>query len=164
MLERFERWHAQGKRCVLLVCGDHDPGGLHISDFVHSNLDDVAIPAGCSPNDIDLEIVRFGLNKDQIDRLGLMWIDNLETSSGKNLASPRHADHNKGYVQSYLREFGARKVEANALMAQPDAARELCLDTIHQYIDDEAVEEYEASIEEVREELAGRIAELIDGE
>jgi len=164
MLERFERRHAEGKRCVLLVCGDHDPGGLHISDFVHSNLDDVAIPAGCSPNDIDLEIVRFGLNKDQIDRLGLMWIDNLETSSGKNLASPRHADHNKGYVQSYLREFGVRKVEANALMAQPNAARELCLDTIHQYIDDEAVEEYEASIEEVREELAGRIAELIDGE
>jgi len=164
MLERFAERHAEGKRCVLLVCGDHDPGGLHISDFVHSNLDDVAIPAGCGPDDIDLEIERFGLNKDQIDSLGLMWIDNLETSSGKDLANPRHPDHNKDYVQSYLREFGARKVEANALMAQPDAAREVCLDTIHQYIDDEAVEEYEASLEEVREELAGRIAELIDGE
>jgi hypothetical protein len=64
-------------------------------------------------------------------------------------------------VQSYLREFGARKVEANALMAQPGAARQLCLDTIHRYIDDEAVEEYEASIEEAREELAERIAEMM---
>jgi len=44
--------------------------------------------------------VRFGLNKDFIERNRLTWIDNLETSSGKRLDDNKHNDHNKPYVQT----------------------------------------------------------------
>ena len=41
-MRRFRQKEAEGKRCVLLSFTDHDPGGLHISDFMHSNLEDMA--------------------------------------------------------------------------------------------------------------------------
>jgi hypothetical protein len=159
MMKRFADMEDQGKSCVLLICGDHDPGGLHISKFMRDNLQELAIPAEWEPD--DLEIVRFGLNRDFIDRHGLMWIDNLITSSGADLASPRHPDHHKQYVQDYLREHSARKVEANALMADPAAARQLCLDAILQYLTADAPEQYQDRLEGHREELRARIAELM---
>jgi hypothetical protein len=168
MMKRFAEKAAEGKRCILLVCGDHDPGGLHITDFLHGNLSDTAdaveedgTPALPSWHPDELEIVRFGLNRDFIDAQGLMWIDNLETSSGKDLSDPRHHDHRKDYVQDYLREHSARKVEANALMAVPAAGRQVCLDAITRYITESAVEEYENRVAEQRANLAERIAELM---
>ena len=50
--------------------------------------------------------IRFGLNADFIDRHGLTWIDNLETSSGQQLDDPDHDDHDKEYVQDYIARFG----------------------------------------------------------
>ncbi len=38
MMRRFKEWEAKGKKCVLLYCGDHDPGGLQISRFLQSNM------------------------------------------------------------------------------------------------------------------------------
>src|SRR5262249_13144614 len=38
LMERFSAQEAEGKQCALLHCGDHDPGGLHISEFLRSNL------------------------------------------------------------------------------------------------------------------------------
>ena len=32
MMRRFAENEAAGRRCVLVLCGDHDPGGLHITD------------------------------------------------------------------------------------------------------------------------------------
>jgi hypothetical protein len=61
----------------------------------------------------------------------------------------------------HLREHGACKVEANALMAVPAAGRQLCLDAITRYIPESAVEEYENRVDEQRANLAERIAELI---
>jgi hypothetical protein len=159
MMKRFSDMEAEGKQCVLLICGDHDPGGLQISSFMRRNLEQCSIPAEWEPD--DLEIVRFGLNRDFIDRHGLMWIDNLETSSGGDLADPNHNDHDQAYVQDYLAEHGARKVEANALMARPDSARQLCLDAILQYLPADAPEEYEERLEESRDELCARIAALM---
>jgi hypothetical protein len=71
-------------------------------------------------------IERFGLNADFIDANNLTWIDNLETSSGRRLDGDRHPDHYKPYVQDYLRRFGAKKSEANALVVAPEAGRRLC--------------------------------------
>jgi hypothetical protein len=45
-------------------------------------------------------------------------------------------------VQNYLRDYGARKVEANALVIRPEAGRRLCLDAITKYIDADAPQEY----------------------
>jgi hypothetical protein len=101
MMRRFKYWEAKGKRCVLLYCGDHDPGGLQISDCLYANFAELERAVGWSPR--NLIIARFGFDYDFIEANGLTWIDNLETSSGKSLADPRHCDHRKPYVQEYLR-------------------------------------------------------------
>jgi hypothetical protein len=46
------------KRCVLLYCGDHDPGGLHLSDHLRSNFGDLSGAVGWGPENLIIE--RFG--------------------------------------------------------------------------------------------------------
>jgi hypothetical protein len=127
MMRRFKEHEANGQQCILLLCGDHDPGGLHITDWMRKNFYDLANAYSDAEGPIDwapdnLKIIRFGLNKDFIDANNLTWIDNLETSSGRRLDDPNHNDHYKDYVQEYLRKFGARKCEANALVVVPEMA------------------------------------------
>lgn len=155
MMRRFEHWESQGKDCILLYCGDHDPGGLHISDSLRSNMREIEEAVGWSPGKLTID--RFGLNHDFITDNNLSWVENLETSSGQRLDSPRHKDHRKPYVQGYLRQYGARKVEANALVTRPEAGRELCRRAIERYINSDNVDEYRGYIrgeqEKVREQL-----------
>jgi hypothetical protein len=159
MMRRFAHWEAQGKDCVLLYCGDHDPGGLAISDFLHQNMADLADAVGWRPD--QLHIDRFGLNADFIEEQGLTWIDNLETSNGGRLDDPRHPDHNKSYVQSYLREFGARKVEANALVVRPQAGRDLCRQAILRYVPEGAIDAHKQRLHSVREIVRQKVAALL---
>jgi hypothetical protein len=110
-----------------------------------------------------LVIDRFGLNADFIAANNLTWIDNLETGSGKSLADPGHKDHKCAYVQDYIREFGVRKVEANALVVRPEAGRQLCLHAILKYLPEDAPEKYQEDLiphrEQVREEILRRLRE-----
>ena len=161
MMERFAEWEEKGKRCVLLHCGDHDPGGLHISNFLRKNLADLSEAVGWSPDNLIID--RFGLNADFIRRHRLTWIDNLETSSGGRLDDPNHLDHGKPYVQSYLREFGARKVEANALVVRPEAGRKLCRDAILRYLPADAVERFAGKLTTVRREAHRELMRLLSG-
>jgi hypothetical protein len=46
IMSRFKYWEAHGKPIGLLHCGDHDPGGLHISDFLRSNMQDLSDAVG----------------------------------------------------------------------------------------------------------------------
>jgi hypothetical protein len=108
MMRRFKYQEAQGRRCVLLPCCDHDPGGLRITDKMRKNLEDLSRAVGWSPANL---VIRFGLNAPFINRHGLTWIDNLETSSGQQLDDPDHSDHSKQYVQDYIAKFGVRKCE-----------------------------------------------------
>ena len=133
MLQRFRAQHPAGRKLVLLYCGDHDPAGLRISDVIKQNLMDCARVQDVGFDPTPIEVVRFGLNRDQIARLGLTWIDNLITGSGKDLADPRHPDHNKPYVQDYIATHGLRKVEANALARDPAAAAAMVEAAINQY-------------------------------
>ena len=87
IMKRFSKWEAKGKRCVLLYCGDFDPGGLVISDFLRSNMEEIEDAVKWSPD--NLIIQRFGLGYDFIIEQGLTWIDNLETASGYRLDDPR---------------------------------------------------------------------------
>jgi hypothetical protein len=75
MMRRFAAHEAAGRRCILLLCGDHDPGGLQITQTMRKNFEDLAAAVGWSPD--HLSIVRFGLNANFINRVGLTWIDNL---------------------------------------------------------------------------------------
>jgi len=159
IMRRFAHWERQGKRIVLLHCGDHDPGGLHISEFIRSNLEDVAKAAGWHPR--NLEIDRFGLNYGFIQAQRLTWIDNLETGSGERLDDPNHNDHYKDYVQSYLNEFGARKVEANALVIRPAAGRALCRSAILKYVPANAPKIYEVRLRSEREIVRRHIERLM---
>jgi hypothetical protein len=160
MMRRFRDWEAAGKQCVLLYCGDHDPAGLHISACLRSNMAELGRAVDWYPNDLTIE--RFGLNFDFIEEHGLTWLDNLITSKGDCLGSPRHADHNKPYVQSYIRQFGIRKVEGEALVKVPQAGRQLCRDAILKHVDSDAVGQYEADLAEAREEVRQEVIRLLE--
>jgi hypothetical protein len=151
LMRRFKMHEAQGRRCVLLLCGDHDPGGLHITEKMRKNMEDLAQAVRWSPD--NLVIIRFGLNAEFIDEHDLTWIENLETSSGGQLDDPDHNDHDKSYVQDYIAEFGVRKCEANALVVEPEVGRQLCRDAILEHIPADAVERYERKLDRLRKQL-----------
>lgn len=158
--ERFAKHEAAGRQCVLLYCGDFDPGGLAISDGLRKTLADMSMATGWSPN--HLEIERFGLNYDFIMENGLTWIDNLETGSGGRLDDPGHRMHNAPYVQEYIERYGVRKVEANALVVRPEQGRQLAHDAIVKWIGDEdAPERYEERLNPYRQQARKAISELL---
>jgi len=158
-MRRFRQKEAEGKRCVLLAFTDHDPGGLHISDFMRSNLEDMARSVGWSPR--NLVIDRFGLNYDFIEREKLTWIENLATSKGEYpLDDKRHPDHYKPYVQDYLGKYGVRKVESDALLKVPELGRELCRKAILKYVPARAPRRYLNKLKPVREELRREVDRL----
>jgi hypothetical protein len=154
---RFQEAEEMDLKPVLLYCGDHDPDGLRISEFLMSNLNDLKDVVwsdgtpGYDPS--NLTIFRFGLNYDFIEEHGLSWIPNLITGSKKDLSDPEHRNHHLPYVQDYLKTIGVRKCEANALVVQPDAARSLCESAIIRYVGEEAEQRFEERREEVREQL-----------
>lgn len=117
---------------VLLYCGDLDPFGFAISDRIKKNFKDIELGTGWDPK--LLVVDRFGLNRNTVDELGLTWIDNLKSGSGKapDLSNP--------IVQKYIAEYGERKVEANAIVIRPDKARQLCRDAIEKYLGTNALQ------------------------
>lgn len=169
--KRFAYADECGLQCVLLYCGDHDPDGLRISEFIRNNLSDLKDvrwkdgTRGYNPENLIID--RFGLNYDFIISNNLTWIDNLITGSKKNLASPSHKNFRMPYVQAYLREFGERKCEANAVITMPRQARELVRRVIESYVGKEALERFEIKRQAVRDELnkeieATGVGKLID--
>jgi hypothetical protein len=162
MMERFKYHEAMGRKCILLICCDHDPGGLHIASFVRKNLADLSRAVGWEPS--NLVITRFGLTKEFIDENGLTWIDNLETSSGGNLDDDQHNDHYKAYVQDYIDKYGVRKCEANALVTVPELGRQLVLDAILKYLPEDAPADYDDLMEPYRDQLKEAIEARIGGE
>ena len=158
-MRRFLERENEGKTCVLLYCGDHDPSGLDISGSVISDIEGLSGATGYFPDDLIVD--RFGLNFDFIQAEGLSWSDNLVTSSGEDLASPKHPDHLKLYVQRYLSEFGARKVEANALVVRPEAGRHLCLNAIRRYVPDDMLADFERRRAAAQIEARAQIVRLL---
>lgn len=104
-----------------------------------------------------LIINRFGLNYDFIIENNLTWIDNLETGKKtlpNDLSDPAHPNYHMQYVQDYLRNYGARKLEANAIVTIPDKAQELCRNAIEEYLGGAALDRFEAKRQEIRDELS----------
>ena len=159
MMQRFKFWEERGKTCVLLYCGDFDPGGVLMSNTLMSNMADMKLCVGWDPCNVVID--RFGLNLDFIEANGLSWVDNLITSSGKSLDDPKHPDYDKPYVQKWLREIGVRKVEANALVVNPAAGRDLCLQAITKYVDADVVAKYESGLDLVRNEVRQELQRLV---
>lgn len=152
---RFKEAEEQGLTCVLLYCGDHDPDGLRIGDFLRKNLEDlneITWEDGTNGYDPqDLIIDRFGLNYDFIIENDFTWIDNLVTGSGKNLASKNHKNFEMDYVQDYLKTIGERKCEANVIVTLPQVAKRLCTEAIEKYLGDDALHRFSTKQDEVKE-------------
>lgn len=150
---RFREAEDKGLECVLLYCGDHDPDGLRISNWIRSNLEDLRDVVwadgtrGYDPR--GLHIHRFGLNYPFIQEHEFTWIDNLVTGSGKDLASTGHPNHAQEYVQTYLEEVGARKCEANVLVTRPAVAYKLVQEAIDKWLGPEASARFEARRDKV---------------
>lgn len=150
MMKRFQHHESQGRKPVLLYCGDHDPMGLAISNELKSNIQELSDAVGWHPD--RLIIHRFGLNADFIEVNQLSWIDNLETGSGDRLDDPKHKHHNADYVQSYIKQFGIRKCEANALVTRPEAGKALCRNAIAQFIKPEGIKRWQQETSKVRQQ------------
>jgi len=165
---RFAEAEAAGLGCILLYCGDHDPDGLRISEFIRKNLYDLKDiewedgETGYDPE--NLVIDRFGLNFDFIIENRFTWIDNLITGSGKNLASPTHKNFKMPYVQEYLKSIGERKCEANAIVVLPDIAQELVRNAIESYLGSDAKDRFKEKREAVKEELESFLEDSGSGE
>lgn len=161
---RFAEAEEMGLKCVLLYCGDHDPDGLRISDTIRKNLEDIKDivwedgTTGYDPENLIIE--RFGLDYDFIQANRLTWIDNLITGSGANLASPRHPNHNLPYLQEYLKRYGVRKCEANALVIAPNEGRALCREAIERYLGPGAPDRFRQRRREVRSKLDNMLETL----
>lgn len=171
---RFKKAEEMGLKCVLLYCGDHDPDGLRISETLRKNIEDVSKikwSTGLTGYDpVDLDIHRFGLNYDFIKKNNLTWIDNLETGSGGTLAydiggeivqgttrqGKPHPNWGLPYLQNYLNDIGVRKCEANSLVIAPEAGRQLCEETIVNYLGSDAL----ARFNTVKAEAVEKIEEF----
>jgi hypothetical protein len=155
--KRFKEAEEKGLKPLLLYCGDFDPDGLRISEFIKTNLEDlknIVWEDGDEGYDPDgLEIVRFGLNYDFIQRHKLTWINNLITGSKRDLASKSHRNHFMPYVQDYIKKYGVRKCEANAIVIIPQIAREYVDETIREYLGEDARERFQKKRQAVRDEI-----------
>lgn len=161
MLRRFRDHSYAGRRCILLAIGDHDPKGLHIVKGLERTIMSCSNLKGLDWDDPEFEVVNVGLTEAQIDRLGLMKIDNLETGGGRDLSSPSHPDHFKPYVQDYLRRFGVWKCEANALVGHPRKAEDLLEEAINEFIPAHHPDTVEEDNEPGKEAVKAEIARLM---
>jgi len=164
---RFREAEAIGLKCVLLYCGDLDPDGGRIITKLRGNLEGVSnsnwTDGTCGYDPKNLIIDPFGLKYDFITANKLTWIDNLITSSGGYIAEmvngkivqgktkdgKPHPNFHLSYAQSYLKKYGVRKCEANALIIIPDESKALCRQAIEGYLGDDA----EARFQEKRDEV-----------
>jgi hypothetical protein len=158
---RFKEAEERGLKSVLIVWGDHDADGLRITDAYYSNLEQIKGihwsdgETGYDPS--DLEIKRIGLNYDFIRKYNISSIDNLETSSGKDLADPRHPNHKLPYVQDYIRDFGVRKWEAQALVQRPVEAQQLCKQEILKLLGQDAEKHFKQKEKDVIKQISDYI-------
>jgi hypothetical protein len=135
---------ANNLKPVLLLFYDHDPAGLKITNTFRKNLEDCQKGTGWNP--CKLIIDRFGLNKVDIDRFNLTWIENLKTGSGRE---------SRDY--EYVKEFGKRKCEANALFKNDETLRageEICRHAIEKYYGPDARDRFRKKEENSKQKLA----------
>ena len=94
----------------------------------------------------------MGLNYNFIMKQGYTWIDNLITGSSKDLANPNHPNHNLPYLQEYLKNYGARKCEANAIVTTPRIARDLMRTEIENFLGNDSGNRFRAKTDRIKAE------------
>jgi len=151
LAQRFKKAEELGKQPILLYYSDFDPAGLKIAENMRNNLKQIEKATKWNPKNLNID--RFGLTIDFIKKYGLTWIDNLITGSGRNLANPKHPDHNKPYVQDYIKKYGVRKCEANAILTIRKESQLHLASTIIKYLGNECFDEYNKELKKNRKEV-----------
>lgn len=152
---------AKHEENVVLMFGDHDVAGLSMTAGLEKVLRDVFRSSGLKkwPN---LTFRRIGLNPDTIERLGLTWIDNLETGSGKDLSDPSHKQHRDANVQDYLARFGARKCEADAISTHPEEVEAIIDEAVAELVPPLSVDRWIDALVEARADAAKKVAKALE--
>ena len=164
MAEKFREMEQEGKKPVLLTCGDFDPAGLCISAVLKKQFKEYELFTGWNPDNLQVE--RIGLDYDFIQENKLTWIDNLISASKKDISNPKHEFYiNNVYgVRDYIAKYGARKCEANAVVIVPELGRKMLQDSIDDFLGADAYSKYETIIYERKLEAEKQIEEIIDNE
>lgn len=125
-----------------------DPKGEEIPDTFRKNLKDMEEATGWNPNNMIIE--RFGLTDEQIVRFRLSWVNNLQTSSGREAKSTRK-------VIAYIQRHGERKCEMESLYKDDEttrAAEQICREAIEKYLGCDAKERFRKKEEESKAKLS----------
>lgn len=125
--QRFEAKADEGRRCVLIHLGDHDPSGI---DMTRDNEDRVQLFSNASP----VEVRRIALNRDQVDRY-------RPPENPAKVTDSRAAD--------YIARHGDKSWELDAL--EPSVLERLIEDEIETLVDEEV---WDQTREEERERRA----------
>jgi len=144
IVELSKQAEAKGLQPVLLLFYDHDPAGLKISNTFRKNLRDIQRGTGWAPDKIIIK--RIGLNAEDIEKYNLVWIENLRTGSGKS-----------SHDTEYIRRFGQRKCEANALFKNNEtmeAGLKICRDAIETYYGVDALQRFSDKEKESKKHLS----------
>jgi len=134
---------ARGLTPTILLFYDHDPAGLKITNNFRKGLHDIKRSVDWYPTHLIIE--RFGLNMGDIEKYNLTWIKNIKTGSGQEARDP-----------DYIREFGNRKCEANALFKNDETlkvAEKMCRDTIEKYYGSDALERFHEKEKKSKDKL-----------
>ena len=126
---RFQEKVNEGKHCILIHLGDHDPSGI---DMTRDNQDRLDIFSGY--NNVDVR--RIALNMDQIDQY---------------TPPPNPAKITDTRAKSYIENFGHSSWELDAL--EPQIIEELISHKVRQFIDWDVWEEVGKEQEEKRDML-----------
>ncbi|MBY7943959.1 hypothetical protein [Vibrio fluvialis] len=112
--KRFEQKLYEGKQCVLIHLGDHDPSGI---DMTRDNKDRLGLFTGM-PSEI--EVVRLALNRDQIDEYA---------------PPPNPAKITDSRAKEYIKRYGNTSWELDAL--EPQVMANMIQSQITSYIDED---------------------------
>jgi hypothetical protein len=137
------RAESKGLTPVLLLFYDHDPKGLKITKLFRGKLGEIRRATGWDPKGLIIE--RVGLNKEDIDKYNLTWIENLKSSSGR-----------ESQDAEYISAFGRRKCESNALFRNDEtlkAAEDICRHAIEKYYGKDALRRFKDKEKSQRENL-----------
>ena len=148
--ELCKKAEANDQTPVLLLFYDLDPAGRKITKTFRKNLRDCERGTHYDPGTEDnpkLMIERFGLNKEDVEKYGLTWINNLKSASGKEVYDP-----------DYEREVGGRrKCESNALFKNDktlEATEVICRNAIEKYYGADAKIRFKQKEEATRSKLS----------
>ena len=157
--QSFKEMESKGKIPVLLFFGDHDPKGLQISDMIKKLFYDYV--RGTKWNPENLIVDRVGLNYDFIEEHNLVWIDNLESSSGKRPKRDINGNFANKCNHDYILKYGERKVEANAILKVQEIVRDYLAQKIESYLGEDVLSRWRKSRNDIIEEYEKCTLDLV---